>query len=130
MNKGTLYTSYFANLRKYKQLNSFNISIERFPRNYLDFKKEGICHWPILAPSKELLNTYKEGAISEDVFREKYIIQLSSNRASVKALNTIRNALDNNINVSLIYYEKSNLFCHIHIIAEIFDELGYTIKEI
>lgn len=130
MSKGTLYTSYFANWRKYKQINAFLISITRFPPKYIDFNKEGICHWPILAPSKDLLNAYKEGLLSEDDFRKEYIIQISSNIESTKALNTIRNTLNNGTNVILICYEKSSDFCHRHILAEIFDETGYNVKEV
>lgn len=130
MNKGTLYTSYFANWRKYKKISAFLISVTRFPPKYIDFKKEGICHWPILAPSKTLLNAYKEGLISKDNFRKEYLIQISNDTESVKALNTIRDTLDNGTNITLICYERSSEFCHRHIISEIFDEIGYKVEEI
>lgn len=130
MNKGILYTSYFANWRKYKGLDSFLISVTRFPPKYINFKEEGIYNWSILAPSKELLLAYKDGSITKEDFRTKYIIQISQNTEARKAMNTIKNSLDNGVNVTLLCYEKSEDFCHRHILAEIFDEAGYNIKEI
>ena len=130
MNKGTLYTSYFANWRKYKELDSFLISITRFPPKYINFKAEGICNWSILAPSKELLLAYKDGSITKDDFRTKYILQISQNTEVTKAINVIKDSLNNGANVTLLCYEKSEDFCHRHILAEIFDEAGYNIKEI
>ncbi|MBM7836484.1 DUF488 family protein [Clostridium sardiniense] len=131
MNKGTLYTSYFVNWRRWKQLkNTFNIAITRYKPKYMDFSKEGIELLQGLAPTNTLLNTYKNGLITENQFRNEFIDYLSINIDSIKDLNEVKKCLDNGTNVLLLYYESKNKFCHRHIIVEIFDEAGYNIKEI
>lgn len=129
MSKGILYTSYFANWRKWKQLDAFTVAICRKRPPYMNYDKEGIQELLSLAPSKELLKGYKGNLISREVFRDKFLDELSS-KESGDTLYLIQSLLNKGINICLLCYEKSSDFCHRHIIAEIFDEAGYKTIEI
>ncbi len=71
MNKGILYTSYFANWRKWKQLDAFTVAICRKRPLHINYDKEGIQELLELAPSENLLKAYKNGLISKENFRNK-----------------------------------------------------------
>lgn len=129
MSKGILYTSYYSNKHR-KDISGFQVAISRYKPKWLDFNKEGILWYEILSPSKELLKKYKNGLVTEDKFRLEYLLQVSKNLECSKALESISKVLDNGTNIILLCYEKSNDFCHRHILAEIFNEEGYQTKEL
>ncbi|MDC4245701.1 DUF488 family protein [Clostridium perfringens] len=129
MSKGVLYTSYFGNWRKWKQLDSFTVAICRKRPPHMNYDKEGIQELLELAPSESLLKAYKNGLISEDNFRNKFLDELD-NIKSANTLHLIQSLLNKGVNICLLSYNKSNAFCPRHIIAEIFDEAGYKTIEI
>ncbi|MGL6184723.1 MAG: DUF488 domain-containing protein [Clostridium chrysemydis] len=128
MNKGILYTSYFANWRKWKQLDAYVVATCRKRPPYMNYNKEGIEEILELAPSEGLLRAYKSGLISEENFRNKFLDELDNTQTANK-LHLIQRLLDKGANICLLCYEKSNDFCHRHIVAEIFDEAGYKTIE-
>jgi uncharacterized protein YeaO (DUF488 family) len=126
MSKGILYTSYFGNWRKWKQLDAFTVAICRKRPPHMNYNKEGIQELLELAPSEGLLKAYKNGLISQDDFRNKFLDELD-NIKSANTLFLIQSLLDMGVNICLLCYESNNDFCHRHIVAEIFDEAGYKI---
>ncbi|NGS95794.1 DUF488 domain-containing protein [Clostridium perfringens] len=126
MSKGILYTSYFGNWRKWKQLDAFTVAVCRKRPPYMNYDKEGIQELLELAPSEGLLNAYKNDLISQDDFRNKFLDELD-NVKSANTLFLIQSLLDMGVNICLLCYESNNDFCHRRIVAEIFDEAGYKI---
>lgn len=99
-----IYTSYFANWRKFPQGMQI-ISIARFaPRNF-----QGRQYLK-LAPSAQILNDYKNGVINEEQYTQLFLTYL--NTLDKEA---ILNELGDNC--ILCCYEKSTTFCHRHIVA-------------
>ena len=103
-------TSYFANHKKYKDY--IRLSIAKFPPpNSYDFNIY------FLAPSTYLLQSYKDGTISEEEYVKEYTQQLND---FSKDIENFVNVLKNDFvdkKVVLLCYEKDK-FCHRHILAE------------
>lgn len=131
MNKGTLYTSYFANWRNWKKLNNtFNVAVTRFKPKYMDFKREGIELIQPLSPPKELLLAYKNNKVTEKDFEKQFRKYIISNEESIKSIDEICRCLDNGTNVLMLCFEKKDMFCHRHILSQIFNKIGYKTKEV
>lgn len=129
MSKGILYTSYFCNWRKWKQLDAFTVAICRKRPPYMNYDKEGIQELLELAPSEGLLKAYKNGLISKENFRNKFLDELDNVKSS-NTLHLIQSLLDKGVNICLLCFERNEDFCHRQIVAEIFDEVGYKTIEI
>lgn len=86
-------------------------------------------HIQSFAPSKQLLEDYKNGLSPEEYetrFREQ-IDQLNDIYAFFKIM--AKQAKGRNI--LLLCYEKKNAFCHRHILSDIiYERYGYRIKEL
>ena len=99
-----IYTSYFANWRKFPA--GFDqYSIARF--SPVGFKGKSLLE---LSPSQEILSKYKNKKISNEEYEKLYIDQLKS----IDVL-SILNKLGNSI---LLCYEKKEDFCHRHILSK------------
>jgi uncharacterized protein YeaO (DUF488 family) len=124
---GTLYTSYFAKLKKGIGV---KISIARYNPKWL--KNDDIKGTLIsLAPSRELLNDYKYKGISWDEYTERYEKQIREfDRDVLAELSFLVNLLDEGQDVTIYCYEKPSDNCHRHILGDIFKEMGYEVKEI
>ena len=104
-----MYTSYYSS-PKLKTTELTKISISRFiPKWY----KDDLSHLVLLAPSKELLNGYKNGSIDNDEYTEIYLCQLDN----LKCLKELLEQLDT-CGCVLLCYEKPGDFCHRHILSE------------
>lgn len=106
-------TSYFANWRNFPK-NARIISIAQFPPK--GWKGEKMRS---LAPSKELFEAYKAGAVSEEGYKKRYIEDLEDRGITRSTLRIFFESLGN---VVLCCYEKPGDFCHRHILM---DWLGY-----
>lgn len=107
-----IFTSYYAN---YSEMNGVCISRSK-PKGYICLEcKE-------LFPDWSLVNNYKNKKITKREYRKAYIKQL-------KQLNVDKYAslLDNKV---LLCYEKSEDFCHRHIVAEWFNRSDYKCEEL
>jgi len=110
-----IYTSYFANWRKFQD--KFTVSIARFDPKYatVDFvaRKVNDC----IAPNVNTLNAIKSGEISQKEYEEQYLHQLN---ASVRGADFIRYllAISAGKDIVLLCYEKYGDFCHRHILAK------------
>jgi uncharacterized protein (DUF488 family) len=108
-------TSYFA---KYKGENAISISLST-PSWFkgTQYKK--------LAPSWNLLNGYKNGAISKEKYTEIY------KREVLDKLDPKQVYEELGENTVLMCWEKSSDFCHRHIVSQWFNEkLGIEVKEL
>lgn len=107
-------TSYFA---KYKEENG--ISIARYTPKWFNGKT-----FIQLAPSSKLLNAYKNNIVNEEeyeiIYREETLSQLNAK--------DVYETLNDSV---LLCYEKSDVFCHRHIVRKwIFEELNIKIEEL
>ncbi len=111
-----IYTSYFGNSKKWKNMSV--ISIARHMPKGLD-----IPMYPPLYPPADLLWAYKEGRISQEEYVNWYT------KAVLNHLNVKEEAegLDEWV---LLCYEKPGDFCHRNIVAKWFQDNGYECKEL
>lgn len=115
----SLKTGYFAREKQYREMGYLPVSIAAYTPQW--YKGEELKS---LAPSKELLNGYKNGTITEEEYAGRYLEYLSSD-AGQEAIKTslskdlYKKALDGGYKgIVLMCYEKSEDFCHRHILAE------------
>lgn len=120
------YTGYFARVSKYKELGLYPVSIARFNPKGTNF-----FTWSAVAPSEDILRDYKSGKIDEIEYEFRYRLQLQ-NRDVLSDLKFIENKISpNNKGVVLCCYEKSDSFCHRHILASyIKEKFNIDIQEV
>lgn len=109
-------TGYFANTKKYLELGYYPVSIARYNPSRVKY-----LQWLRVSPDKSLLNSYKNGAISEIEFEFNYTLQLQSCDLlkDLDYLNkTITNFNKEYRGVIFLCYEKVGTFCHRHILSE------------
>lgn len=114
-----IYTSYFAS-KKYDQKDGVSIA------RYVKFQVADTC--PELYPSEELLRWWKslddsEKVCNQEIFYDTYFKE-TLNKLDV---NKIAEKLNNKV---LLCYEKSEDFCHRHIVAEWLRNNGYPCEEL
>lgn len=111
-----IYTSYFANHRKFNNLET--VSISRYTPVWSKNHISGIE----LAPSADLLNRYKQGLVSDEDYEVEYNHQLSLLDPFL-----ILEKYDNKI---LLCYEKVGDFCHRHLVSNWLISNGIEIREL
>lgn len=110
-----IYTSYFSNWHNFPK-GARLISISRSSPKYFSGEK-----YLKLAPDINLLKAYKARKVDEKTYTEMFEKYLETlDRDSVKDF------LESNCTI-LLCYEKSNDFCHRHIVAK---WLGEEVKEL
>lgn len=106
-----LYTSYYGNHRKYK--NMFRVSISRTaPTNSFDIQLIK------LAPDAELLQKYKSNSITIKEYTQAYHRQLTKHEDSGYLAQVVKALLEVPDDVVLLCYEKKGDFCHRHLLAD------------
>lgn len=121
-----IYTSYFANLMKLDKSKYLPIGITRFPPNW--FRGHNI---EMVAPSKELLFKLKNKEIDEDTYKIRYLNDLESKKEQIiNYFNMLNRPYEKDI--VLCCYEKSEDFCHRHILSDWLNNniLNINIKEL
>lgn len=117
----TIYTGYFAQIKKYQAADLTPVSIARYSPAWFS----GYC-LKDLAPSDTLLKRYKAGQVSQEEYKKQYLQQLETIRWG-EILQRIREIAPQ---VVLCCYEKPTDFCHRHILAEYLNEAGYSCFEV
>ena len=107
-------TSYFAKYR-----GNEGVCIALYPPKFFKGK-----HYKALAPTPTLLKQYKEGSINEtkyeQIYRQTTLAQLNAQM--------VYDELKDHV---LLCFERSDAFCHRHIVAQwIKEELGISVEEI
>ena len=112
-----IYTSYFANYKNI--INSIAISLY-LPKWYRD------KHFIQLSPSKSILYNYKNNIINEEEYEDLYIKLLVSRQLNPQKIADM--IPDNSV---MLCYEKSDKFCHRHILGKwLSDNINIEIKEL
>ena len=104
-----IYTSYFANWRKFPE-GAYTLGITRHP-------PKNVQNWTALSPSDELLRAYKAGRISEHIYSRRYKSELAY-QSKEAVVTILRDLEQKHGNVVLCCYEKKGDFCHRQILAE------------
>ena len=109
-----IYTSYYANYRKFKGM--FRVSISRTaPNNSYDLQLTK------LAPTAELLQKYKSNTITNDEYTSVYhnqLLRLENDGYIAKFVKALSILQELKGDVVLLCYEKKGDFCHRHLLAE------------
>ena len=109
-----IYTSYFGNNRKLKESNVKIVSIAKSAPG--GFGKESIQE---LAPSRELLNTYKSGNMSIEEYEKMYLTGLE--QVDMKDIHDKIKSYRGD--VALCCWEGKGKFCHRHIISSLLNRI-------
>lgn len=113
-----MYTSYFGQIKKI----SNPVSISRFP----PFWYKG-PRYSLLAPSEQLLNLYKLGKISNP----EYTIRFNDYLKTLDAAKVYETLTQSYGDCVLLCYEKSNEFCHRHLVSKWLEEnLDISVTEL
>ena len=122
-----IYTSYIAKTKQVIEQGKIPISIVRLPQHWMTMQ-----NMPELSPTKELLNGFKYGNISEEEFTTKFDNYLSNISPSniigqLEAISMLQGGKD----IVLVCYEKTGDFCHRHIISDwLTTNTDYNIEEL
>lgn len=123
------YTSYYANWRNYSSNNFVTVAISRYsPKNV---KVGAICR--SLAPSKSLLNRYKNGKITKTEYATEYTDALCVLRDSGKLSKILRIIKESfpQKDVVFLCYEKKGEFCHRRCLAKFLEDFyDLEVKEL
>lgn len=68
-----------------------------------------------LAPTKELVQSYKHGKITQAQFTTRFLKQMSTDETSKQTIQTLAK-LAKKTNVTLLCYEPDGEFCHRHLL--------------
>lgn len=119
-----IYTSNYTKARRLSDKHYLKVSISYFrPREY-----KGM-HIQSLAPSKDLLEDYKNGLTPEE-YEPRYREQINKLN-DIHALFEIMAKQSKGRDILLLCYEKAGDFCHRHILSDIiFEKYGYRINEL
>lgn len=113
-----IYTSYFANYRNFpKDYKIFSI-VRLKPRwsKHINLQE--------LAPSASLIGDYKKGVIDEKEYERRF-------RKEIKGRNIKKMLASLGYDkVVLVCYEKSEDFCHRHILRDVMKEQGLISAEL
>lgn len=112
----SIYTSCFNNYRKFPE-NSLKISIARFTKKEMKVDLELLD----LAPSTDLLFSYKENKINEEQYKKRYLEELKKLSFNI-IIKFLLKELENK-DVILLCYENKNSFCHRHILRELLNKI-------
>ena len=129
-----IYTSYFAMIKKFTE-NITPVSISRFPPDW--YKGKQVKN---LAPSEELLNSIKQGKISEEEYTAQYKAYLNAKVTAEWFKKGISGLFPNTKDgkpiwesetdhVALCCFEKPEDFCHRHILASHLSSLSIPVRE-
>lgn len=111
-------TGYFSYTKKYEEMGYFCVSIARMTPKFF----KGVT-FEDLAPSNILLARYKKGQLSNEEFAYAYI-----NQIKYLPFDSIFNKLfelaksEKSKGIVLLCYEKSDNFCHRHVLADYLNE--------
>lgn len=123
---GTIYTSYFGKLNKIRNDDFTYIAICRFPPKYLEFTGN-LIHVPVFAPSQRLVLDAKDGTVDHTAFEKIYNGEIRSRM--LKDIKKLAKKVAKGDKICLLCYEKSEDFCHRHILCEYIKEM-YGIDQI
>ena len=124
-----LYTTYLSKLKNIPE-NALKLIITRFPPKYLNLNEYPNTYIvKQLAPSIQLLTHYKQNNNWEWYVKE-FQLEMQTRKDMIKAINRLKEILDDEEDVYLICYEKDYTKCHRNLIARKLQQEGYNCKEL
>lgn len=111
-NGSVVYTGYYAKLKDYNGYKAYSISNSKPKGINIDIIKEFIPSW-------DIVKGYKDGSLTVDEYTILYRSELDS--LDKERLKCIINTLLE-CNSVLLCYEKSDNFCHRHILGKWLEE--------
>lgn len=122
-----IYTSYFAKVGGYDRNKYLLVSIALInPKWLTDFIRE-----PLLNPSDTALYDVKTGRIDKEEYTKLYLAKLN-NIGSEAIINWLNDLQNNNPakDIILCCYERSDNFCHRHILRKFLQDNNFNIEEL
>lgn len=127
MTKGTLYTSYFANVKKGIGI---KVSVAAYTPKWLNSNDIDWC-LRYIPPPKDLLIKYKKGDMKFEEYMISYQKYLNSNDININNdISYLIHLLEMGCDVTIYCYERNHLTCHRNIIRNKMKSLGYNVIEI
>ena len=117
-----IYTSYFAKVKKIKELGYTPVSITAGQPKFFEGE-----HFSEVAPQRVLVHDYKNGLISEKQYTEIYNKYLEYNKDTI--LDIVKEKYLNR-NVVFLCYEKTGSFCHRYLLAKFLRDNGIWCEEL
>lgn len=124
-----IHTSYFAKLKSISgNGNLYPISIAcTIPKGIAD---SGIPEYRKLCPPYDLLKAYKDGMCSEDMYIVNYQNNVLNRLNANKVVEELQAMCPEGMEPVLVCWEKSDKFCHRHIVSKWLCDNGFICKEI
>ena len=104
-----LRTGYYAKMNRYIELGYEVFGISAYVPKGIKI----LC-LDMFAPSKDLLKKYKNGVVTVEEYKDLYMKQLACSHGIIQVLEFLRKY----DKVVLLCYEKSDVVCHRHFLAE------------
>lgn len=124
-----LYTTYLSKLKNIPE-NALKLIITRFPPKYLNLNEYPNTYIvKQLAPSIQLLTQYKKNN-DWNWYVKEFQLEMQTRKDMIKAINRLKEILDDEEDVYLICYEKDYTKCHRNLIARKLQQEGYNCKEL
>ncbi len=123
-----IYTSYFANLKKFPNVTP--ISIARYSPHWISCDT-----YTRLSPTPQILLEYKKGSMSTERYIELYVEQVLAG-LDINSVISDLYVISKGNPIALCCYEKSSDFCHRHLVAnwinnlDTFNMLNFPISRI
>lgn len=121
-----IWTGYYAQMKKYKQLGLVPVSIAYKTPLWYDGET---CFE--LAPPRMLLIKYKDKVITQEEYIKEYEEFLKNRVNWTNVIEKLYTISDNHDGKDLILccFEKSSDFCHRHILSEYLTKRGLDVQE-
>ena len=130
----------FLNLINYKHCKiytSYYDVIDLIPRTYIPiaislYKPQYILkkqHYTTLSPTDSILSCYKSGKYTKKEYRLEFQKQVLNNLTQEQVFSELMEISKNRV-VVLLCYEEPNKFCHRHLVAKWFNEVGISCEEL
>ena len=118
-----IFTCNFANWEK--------IPVPVTPITICVYPPKGVqmLSYPPLFPPKDLVKTYKDGYISDALYKEVYNKQVLDLLDVAKVVTDLYELAGENGAVVLLCYESSDKFCHRHIVRQWLDKYEFATRE-
>ena len=85
--------------------------------------------FPALAPKYWWWVTWKESGEDKDWYTQKYKETVLDSLIPFSVVQELKEMVGEGNDVALVCYEKSNEFCHRHLVAQWLRDAGYSVEE-
>lgn len=118
-----LYINYLANIENTPEGVKKYIIVRIPPKHFNFYQHPDTKHKPQLSPSKELLMASKNGELSFERFKERFLQEIHVRTDMKQAINELVAELNKGEDICLICYEKDSNDCHRKILADYIKEM-------